>query len=212
MRIFFIMVSGWLGVGALRVSAVTLIRFQFDAQSVAPQVLDPNASAINFTSQNGGGGPSPAAGNPAPGFEGQNFQGPMANLGRFFRFNIIVDSGFDMDLNSLVFDQRAPNTTVSNWEVRYSVDNYSTAIGAGLTTLGFQPAMVNLSDVNLTGNIEFRLYAYGAPGPMARWQVDNVTLDGEITPENSSSVPEPSSLALLAIAGGMVFVRRRLLA
>jgi hypothetical protein len=97
-----------------------------------------------------------------------------------------------------------------NWAVRSSLDNYTANLGTGATTgsgTAFN-ASINLgSQFNLTSSsaVTFRIYAFdgGATGTGTWGYLDNVVLNGTVTP-----VPEPVNVALgvfglCAVVGGV---------
>ncbi|MEM7390910.1 MAG: PEP-CTERM sorting domain-containing protein [Verrucomicrobiota bacterium] len=188
-----------------------LVSYLFNFNSTNPTTVDPNASAVSFNSIGGPGGPFGPIGSPPPGYSASGWA-PMVGFdpARYLTISITVNPGFEMDLTSLDISERVTPTGPTTGEIRYSVDGFASSLGTGPLNMSmtFTNQSLPLNDNNLTGTIEFRLYASGAANAMGAFQVDNIVLNGTILP-SGSSVPEPSTFALLAGSGILIALRRR---
>ena len=107
------------------------------------------------------------------------------DLTDFFQFTVTPNSGFELDLTTLTFDERRSLTGYRTVEVRSSVDNF----GAALATITVpdndltRPQSVTLPAVafsNLTTAVTFRIYGYAAEALTGSGRVDNVVLNGAV--------------------------------
>jgi hypothetical protein len=151
------------------------------------------------------------------------------SFGNYASFTLTVDSGFQLDLNSIRADLGTRNNGASHMAVTYvsgltevnlttggEVDVAITDPQSNLGTNNFDWDRYTFSEniggtESLTGAIEFRIYARGNGSTAASHNtyIDNIVIDGEIT-----AVPEPSTYAILAgvLALGFVIWRRRTIA
>jgi hypothetical protein len=138
------------------------------------------------------------------------------DLNDYYSFILTPNVGFVMNLTSLEFSERRSATGIRDIEVRSSLDSFAASIfnttvpDNALTrrqTVTFSPAFLNLGNA-----LEIRIYGFNAEGDSGTWRlgVNNagggnpnslpanlvVTLDLQSTNE----VPEPSTLALCAMA------------
>lgn len=152
---------------------------------------------------------------------------------RYFEFTVTPTSGNQVSLATLSFNYGAVTSTgalpqagapiTPMFQVRSSVDNFSTSIGDttafvfGQSTSDVSKSFsVSLSSLGgfsqLTTTTTFRIYGYfgtGTPGYGDSLRLDNVNLTGTV----AAAVPEPSSAALgagaLALFGSVATIRRR---
>lgn len=148
------------------------------------------------------------------------------DLDDYYSFILTPNVGFVMNLTSLEFSERRSGTGIRDIEVRSSLDNFAASIfntnvpDDGFTrrqTVTFSPSFLNLGNA-----LEIRIYGFNAESAAGTWRlgVNNagganpnsfpanlvVTLDLQSTNE----VPEPSTLAICAIAlAGLGALSRR---
>ncbi len=206
--------------------AATLVEYDFEGDSVAPSTVASDLSAEDFVFNNSVGGGSTnffngpnGSGDDAFAADGWIVNGsdPDAAIlsspttSDFFGFAITPDAGFSLDLDSLVFDARASGTGPKEVVVRSNVDGFSsnlatfdlpgTSFGIDLTTT------FDSSFDALDSTVAFWITGIGATGSKGTLRVDNVVLDGTVSPI-AQSTPEPTMiLGTLAVLGLSVFVK-----
>jgi hypothetical protein len=139
-----------------------------------------------------------------------NFNESSVPANVFFTFNVDANAGFHMDLESLTFNvARGGAGTPRTYDIRTSLDNFATSM-TGVVPIGtvrptFTPVSIDLSAPqfqDLTSPLTFQ-FRFFTPGVSQNIDFDDITVNGEI-------VPEPGTLALLAVvAGGWMFRRRQ---
>jgi len=145
-------------------------------------------------------------------FAAKNWSGPEGT--DYFGFSIAPEAGYVIDLTSIDLGTLTTfNPHPSNhFELLSSLDNFATSLGsATLTTTPTAQTITFGTPLSVTGQVFFRLVAYGntANGQFTALTNQNGTpglvLNGTISP---AAVPEPTSIALLALTGlGTVGVR-----
>jgi hypothetical protein len=101
------------------------------------------------------------------------------------------------------------STAAANFFVRSSADGFAATLGSGLITTiatadtAFQNFSVPLTSIPArTTPIEFRIYLYGATTS------DDTRIDNVMVNANVVTVPEPSSVLMIAGLGGLLALRR----
>lgn len=180
-------------------AAAQLVVFSLDGASGDEVSLSSDAVPANAAVSDlvRGGGVSPASGASAfaarswalGGFEGDDY----------FGFSIEPNEGFQLELSTLEFDERRSGSGIRAWEVRTSLDGFSSALSPGSVAVPDNTStrvdqVVSFPESGASGVVDelmIRIYGYGAEGASGTWRVDNIELFGNITP-----VPEPRSAAL----------------
>ncbi|MEM0967479.1 MAG: hypothetical protein AAGJ81_15130 [Verrucomicrobiota bacterium] len=128
----------------------------------------------------------------------------------YVEFMITPDAGITLDLDTLYFNQ-APNNLVgfsAVWELRSSLDGYSSVIATDSINIGFQninaaaayDAVVLGSNFDaITSSVTFRLYGTGFDGSSGQWFIANPT-EGDFSnfTVEGSVIPEPAVTSLAA--------------
>lgn len=130
----------------------------------------------------------------------------------YIQFTLTPDAGTAVAINYIGFGARVliNSTTVSSpttYSIRSSVDNYATSLLTQTFTQGTAYNPYN-NTISLTGAVDeavtFRIYLYGSGGESrsGNTRIDDLTV---------SAVPEPSTYALMGLAGvvTLVALRRR---
>ncbi|MBX9605233.1 MAG: hypothetical protein K2Y51_03370 [Gammaproteobacteria bacterium] len=129
--------------------------------------------------------------------------GNSFNDGNELRFTLNV-VGTVLHLDGFSFDQQSSRVGGGNgagptdWVM--FINDVQVANGAA--TRGNYGAVAGGLDLNISGDVQFRLFASGAELSTSTWRVDNFILTG-------SPVPLPATLPLLAGAAGLLAFRRR---
>lgn len=140
-----------------------------------------------------------------------NFNESSVRDNVYFTFSASPDSGYKLDLSSLAFNvARGGASTPRDYDIRTSLDTFATSL-TGIVAINtarptFTPVSVNLSGgqfQGLTSPITFQVRFFTA-GVSQNVDFDDITLNGEVV-----AVPEPNTLAMLALTGGWMIRRRQ---
>jgi hypothetical protein len=193
-----------------------LLRYDFsaapgDQTSQAASFVDGNATASLLTR-----GPGLTASSGSGSMNARGFTTNSAiDLDDYYSFSISPLAGHLLNITNLGFAERRSGSGIRTFEIRSSLDSFGTANGGIMSVpdnTGSRDQLISLSNLqNLTGPVEFRIYAYQAESSAGTWRLKNHSSTGGLTVDGSfSSVPEPSSAAII---GGMALllaaVRRR---
>lgn len=121
----------------------------------------------------------------------------------YFTFTMDANDGYEIDFTSFTYTGQASSQGPQSFELRSSLDNYSSTIGsptADGTTIDLSAAEFQ----DITGPVEFRLYGYDAGSNSGTFSVNDYKFEGEVNP-----VPEPQTLALLGIGTSLLLLNRR---
>ncbi len=117
------------------------------------------------------------------------------DLGKYYEFSIAPDAGYEFTLTSLQFkEQREHSAQPTKWQIRSSLDNYTTIIDNGNTTdNSYTTHSIDLTGGtydNLNSPISFRIYAYDRSSNNANreWFIDDVILSGSATAPSKTSI------------------------
>jgi hypothetical protein len=120
-------------------------------------------------------------------------------------FTVSAQAGWQFDINSFVFQGLGPQASSgpTGYAVYSSLDGFASALIAG-SLVGQVAAQrydydAGLTVQGLTGPLELRLVSTGRDGlPASAWLLDNLRLD--VSLQRIGTVPEPGSVALVAVA------------
>jgi len=138
-----------------------------------------------------------------------NFNESSVRDNVYFTFSASPDAGYKLDLSSLAFNvARGGASTPRDYDIRTNLDGFASSL-TGIVAINtarptFTPVSVSLlasQFQGLTSPISFQVRFFTA-GVSQNVDFDDITLNGEV-------VPEPNSLAILAIVGGWMFHRRQ---
>lgn len=126
------------------------------------------------------------------------------DLGRYITLKFSANSGFAINLTDLVYGSRTNQQGPKSFAIRSSVDGFASDIatpGSGGGTI----ALSGSSFQGLTGDVEFRIYAWDGGNANGQFDITNFTFNGTV-----SAVPEPAAATLLGLcAVASVFRRKR---
>ncbi|MGB7328889.1 MAG: PEP-CTERM sorting domain-containing protein [Rubripirellula sp.] len=132
------------------------------------------------------------------------------NFAKFFSFTITPDANATVDFDDFTYNSTIgpngsdPGPTI--FALRSSIGSFSsdigTANGSGATTIDLTDAAFQ----GVTSPIEFRLFVQGAQSGDSTFRLENFAFNGTV---NVAAVPEPSSIALVALGGAGAFLRIR---
>jgi len=164
------------------------------------QVVDAGITATGI-----GRGPTTAAESAANRYAARGWNAAAFDTNKYFTFTLTPNAGNAINLTNFIYTGQASGTGPSFFAFRSSLDTFTNNIGTPLAG----GATIDLSGApfqNLTSASEFRLYGWNASSTAGTFSVNDFTFNGTIT-----AVPEPTSLALLGIAGcaGLVAAYRR---
>lgn len=182
--------------------------------SIAATNVIANVSGISLTR---GAGLAQATGGT---FNSNGWDGPVDLAGaiaanHYLEFGVTVAPGFSLNLSDVEIRYDRSSTGPSLASILLSTDG---TFGAGNTI--FSDASVNeagednfFAAVNngLTGNVVFRLYAWGATGSTGTFDIETIDFANGGTYGirlNGTVVPAPASAALMGL-GGLLAARRR---
>lgn len=122
---------------------------------------------------------------------------------KWWEFTVTPTAGGLLNLRELSFDDQRSGTGPAQWSVTV---NGMTAAANQNTHAAFGRSIVDLSGTSFQGlgSAAVRIYGYNGTSSSGTWRLDNVTLEG-----NVMAVPEPSSWALLAGGGLLMFAGLR---
>jgi hypothetical protein len=121
---------------------------------------------------------------------------------RYYQVGFTVEDGYVARLTGMTFWERAFGSSPTNYFVRSSLDGFTSNLGAGATDSGWDEVQLSFTR-GVVGTVNFRIYAQNASDPTAIWRVDHILLDGTV-----ELIPEPSSVALIGLAGLALFASR----
>lgn len=134
---------------------------------------------------------------------------------QYFEFSVTPGSGFQFDLDTIIFDFAPGGNSQRDFQVQYSFDGFSTAgivagSGGGNVSNSYDRYTFNLQDEDAGNNttisgVTFRVLA-ATPSTSNDIRFDNISVNGTV-----STIPEPSTLlGLLALAfSSCLIVRKR---
>jgi len=129
----------------------------------------------------------------------------------FFEWTITADSGFQINLDSITFNFQRSGTGPTEFAIRSSLDSFASDVAtftglANGTTQTVDNTTLGAS-FNAFTTATFRFYGFGSTnaGGSAGFEGtgNDLILNGAVT-----AVPEPSTLALISLGLGMVYLIR----
>jgi hypothetical protein len=174
-------------------SPAGIVAYDFDGCSLCPNwTADIEDANVTSTSFSRGSGISTNAGANYFNNAGFNTSSPSfasaAAQNEYVEFSVSANAGYEVTYTSLDFTHRRSGTGPGNTRIAYSTNG-----GSAWTYNTTDPLILSgTSDVDVTwtlptplttsGNVIFRVWAWGATGAAGTYRVDNVTLSGIVTP------------------------------
>ena len=118
------------------------------------------------------------------------------DLNDYFTFGFSPDSGFAITLAEFAFVGEASSEGPKSFAFRSSIDGFSSDIGT-VDSTGASISLATPQFESLSSAVEFRLYGWNAVSGGGTFSVNDFSFNGSVT-----AVPEPSSMALVALMGG----------
>lgn len=185
-------------------SAVTIAGWTFengiDATGVqTPASVNPNATATVFALSSGSvsffGGNAPTATTAISGIGWNVLDGV-----KWWEFTVAASSGFELDLSSLTFDDRASGTGATRWSVTV---NGVPAASSQATHAAFSSNPMNTVSLSALAfqdlsSAVVKISGSGASGATGTWRLDNVSLNGEVA-KKVLPVPDTGTTVALLI-------------
>ncbi|GAA3558570.1 hypothetical protein [Snuella lapsa] len=135
--------------------------------------------------------------------------GLLFNSIDYFYITISPNACYEIDLASFAFSSQTSLLGPSSIEVRSSIDDYTSSIGAPTTGLSETISTIDLSGSeyqNISSSITFRIYAWGATSGNGTFSINDFTFNGVVSPSfttiwNGSSwdngLPDISTTAII---------------
>lgn len=134
----------------------------------------------------------------------------------YYEFSITPASGYRIDVGTLSFAERRSNTGIRNWEIRTSLNSFSTVVGSASVPdndlTRNQSVIFGDAYNSISSTLTIRIYGFAAEAGTGTWRLANNTDTSNMQLTGTvSAIPEPSTFAALlgltALAG--VATRRR---
>lgn len=146
------------------------------------------------------------AGNPGRAYTASNWATGMLDPNKYIEFTIGPVAGYMMSLASFGFDHRRSSTGVRAWELRSSLDSYTSTIAsksiADVDTWFIESVSLPINYEDLSANVSFRIYGFTTEASAGTWRFDDVYFTG--TAEELPVPPVP--LSDWAIVIGLVLI------
>lgn len=141
---------------------------------------------------------------------------PSIDLTDYFQFTVTAAPGYALDLEELVLGERRSLTGVREFQIRTSLDQFTTFTSQYSFSVPDSDALRDHS-ISLTGlsgvtdTVDIRIYGFAAESSAGTWRlVHHSDYGGIVLNGTVAAVPEPSSALLFgtAMMGGFWFRRR----
>jgi PEP-CTERM motif len=185
--------------------------------TLAPSEQDVHVSASNFGYS---GDRSPMSWGGSEG-EAYAVSGGWSAYQNFFDFTVTIDAGWELDVASLQFDSMTSYASGPKYaQVTYGANADVIATDMFIWGIGWTLGHTadNTPPTDLTGNVEFRIYAKSGLVSSSFFAVDNVALNGSVSqiPEPimpqivqlTTVAPEPATICVLGL-GALGVIRRK---
>jgi hypothetical protein len=169
------------GTGGEDVYSGSLVYYDFqDAGNVFETSADATAARLtsgNLYSSPGNTAPGEVTGNPGKAAHESGW-----NVEKYFHFTIVVEPDFQMTVTNLIFHDTRSAQGPSNWYLRCSSDGYAADLATHLNTSTTWITNDMPVSISLTGTNTFRLAADNPGSARGTWAIDNLQLQGTISP------------------------------
>lgn len=171
-------------------STAQLIRFSFTGATGTPVTFPADAQPTNGSVTDFSRSTSITPITSLNNFGASAWDVVSLDLNRYFSFTITANTGFVLNLTSFELDEVRSSAGPTQWVLRSSRDGFSTDLGTytntGTSLLTNRVVALDENFYNVSGSVEFRIYAFGASSAAGTWRVDNVEVFGSIsTPDTT---------------------------
>lgn len=132
-----------------------------------------------------------------------------ADTDDYYGFTITPNPTNTITLTNISFAERRSGTGIRTFEIRSSLDSFSSAIAGTVTGVPDdtntrnQSFTLGASFANLSTAVTLRIYGYAAEGSTGTWRLANHTTDNGLLIDGTV-VPEPTSIALCGLVCSLV--------
>lgn len=192
----YLLLIAFLALGFLA-DAQTIQVYGFQGAAGNEATLPPNGQPTNGTLSNIRRGSGILPNNAVNAFSSLGFSmASSIDTADYYEFQIKSNSGYVLNLDSIVVSERRSNTGIRTFAVRSSLDNF-----------GSDVSVTQVPDDNLTRNnqrtplgsafkniassttLAFRYYGYGAEADAGTWRLDSIRIYGTISQSGTGSTP-----------------------
>lgn len=100
------------------------------------------------------------------------------NTGEYNEFTITANTNYFVNLTSISFGHRTSSTTLCNYHLRSSLDNFAADISSGQTPSSWDYPTVTLTGFTNLSSVTFRFYVTDIASSADTWRQDDVILYG----------------------------------
>ncbi len=164
-----------------------------------PPDVPPNNGTLSHITRGSGINPSSSAGE----FSSNGWSTVGLDINDYYSLSISANSGFELTITSLVFDERRSGSGIRDISVRSSLDAFTNDLATlkvpdnsnvRTQTVDLDGTFANLSS---SVSIELRIYGYTAESTSGTWWLDNIQLFGSIAPPDT----EPPVITSVEVLG-----------
>ncbi len=125
----------------------------------------------------------------------------------YFQFTLTPNTNYQINFSSFTYTGQTSGTGPTSFELRSSVDGYTSAIGTPTAT-GTTISLTGASYQNIGSAISFRLYGWNALGSGGTFSVNDFSFTGNVvsvcsTPDAIAFVSQPTSVVQNATMGAV---------
>jgi len=188
-----------------------IVQFSFNGSAGNEASLSPDAQPVNGSvsdiTRGSGLNPSSSAGE----FSSNNWSKGGIDPTDYYSISASADSGFELTLTSLVFDERRSGSGIREISIRSSIDGFNLDLAiftvpdntsVRTQTIDLGSDFANLSSLT---SVEFRIYGYSAESTSGTWWLDNIQLWGAIASPDTEPPMLDTVMVLSPITLGLQF-------
>ena len=214
-RVFGPVIVICLSLVAVSAQAAVVAQYNFAGLSGVTTSVSASTVAPNLLASTIVRGPGLSAASIDNGFNASGWSTGALDVNDYFGFTLTPNAGFTLNVNSIEFNEQRSATGIRDIALRSSLDNFL----VNLATVNVPDDTANRRQVftlsplfdSITDPITFRIYGFNAEGGGGTFRLGNGTPNNLLVSGSVTAVPEPSSLAMLALCGigGVIYRRKR---